>query len=94
MRVNSAVYAALAHNGHPCSGRRLHGLGNIRKEYEQKVPDEKRAQRIRGIACGDSFRRGRFWRTTGGVFYGSQPATVSLVGKEEAGTEDKRHRLR
>ena len=85
MRVNSAVHAALAHNGHPCSGRRLHGLGNIRKECEQKVfhvavfdvllevfsmaanqrqcrwlERKKRAQRIRGIACGDSFRRGRF----------------------------------
>ena len=35
---DGSVGAALAHDGHPCGGRHLHGLGDIRDHRQQEVP--------------------------------------------------------
>ena len=52
---NSAVRAALAHHGHPCSHRHLHRLRNIRYCGQQKIPcDRMKRKHPPRIACFSS----------------------------------------
>ena len=49
---NGTVRAALAHYGHPCGHRHLHGLCNIRNSNQQKIPcDRVKSQHPPGIPC-------------------------------------------